>query len=213
MAKVSVAEMKGRRLGRILTKLGKVTREQVHEALQIQQTDKKPVGEILVGLGYVTEEDVRIAVAGQVGLELISLADREISEETIKAIPAATANAYQIVPVKYDASAHSIAVAVKSADNFSAIDDLRNLLGFKRVKAVLAPAEEIEEVLKELTPAARSLVTGTNHRMVLEKDGTRHIFTENGSVIINGVVMKGKLPEGCSIEDRMPHIKGSKRMT
>ena len=63
MAKVSVAEMKGRRLGRILTKLGKVTREQVHEALQLQQTEKKPVGEILVGLGYVTDEDVRVAVA------------------------------------------------------------------------------------------------------------------------------------------------------
>ncbi|MCH2161581.1 MAG: Flp pilus assembly complex ATPase component TadA [Phycisphaerales bacterium] len=149
MAKVSVAEMKGRRLGRILTKLGKVTREQVHEALKLQQTEKKPVGELLIGLGYVTEEDVRVAVAGQAGLELLSLHDREISDETFEAIPAATANAYQIVPVKYDAAAHSIAVAVKSPDNFSAIDDLRNLLGFKRVKAVLAPADEIDEILKK----------------------------------------------------------------
>ncbi len=34
-------ELKGRRFGRVLTKLGKVTREQVHEALQLQKTRKR----------------------------------------------------------------------------------------------------------------------------------------------------------------------------
>ena len=64
--KASVAELKGRRLGRVLTKLGKVTRDQVHEALKIQQSEdvKRPVGEILVELGHVTELDVREAIAG-----------------------------------------------------------------------------------------------------------------------------------------------------
>ena len=149
--KVSVAELKGRRLGRVLTKMGKVTREQVHEALKIQQSEdvKRPVGEILVELGHVTELNVREAIAGQAGLELISLKDREIPDETIKAIPSATANAYQLVPVKFDPSTRSIAVAVKSADNFAAIDDLRNLLGFKKVRAVLAPEDEIDEILKD----------------------------------------------------------------
>ena len=33
MAKLSTSELKGRKLGRALTKMGKVTREQVHEAL------------------------------------------------------------------------------------------------------------------------------------------------------------------------------------
>ena len=149
--KVNVAELKGRRLGRVLTKMGKLTREQVHEALKVQQseTEKRPVGEILVELGHVTEQDVREAVAGQAGLELVSLKDREISDETIKAIPPATANAYQLVPVKFDPATRSIAVAVKSADNFAAIDDLRNLLGFKKVRAVLAPEDEINGILKD----------------------------------------------------------------
>ena len=150
-AKASVAELKGRRLGRVLTKMGKLTRDQVHEALKIQQSEdvKRPVGEILVELGHVSELDVREAIAGQAGLELISLREREISDETIEAIPPATANAYQLVPVKFDPVSRSIAVAVKSADNFAAIDDLRNLLGFKKVKAVIAPEDEIDEILKE----------------------------------------------------------------
>ena len=53
-----VEEMKGRRLGRVLTKLGKVSRDQVHEALEIQKTKRERIGRILIELGYVTEEDI-----------------------------------------------------------------------------------------------------------------------------------------------------------
>ncbi len=44
-------ELKGRHWGRVLTKLKKVTRDQVHEALQLQKTRKQPLGKLLVGLG------------------------------------------------------------------------------------------------------------------------------------------------------------------
>ena len=146
----SSSGLKGRKLGRVLTKMGKVSREQVHEALAMQQDQPtRKVGELLVDLGYVTEADVRSALAGQAGIEQISLRDREISDEAFDAIPATTATTYQIVPVKYDAERASIAIAVKSPDNFAAIDDLRNMLNFKRVKAVLAPEDEIDEILQE----------------------------------------------------------------
>ena len=45
-------DIKGKKLGRILTKLGKCTREQVHEALEVQKTRKAPIGQLLVELGY-----------------------------------------------------------------------------------------------------------------------------------------------------------------
>jgi type IV pilus assembly protein PilB len=150
MAKVSTSELKGRKFGRVLVKLGKVTREQVHEALKAQQGQAgRKVGEILVDLGYITEDDIRAALAGQAGIEQVVLRDREISDETFAAIPATTATTYQIVPIKFDRERNAIAVAVKSPDNFAAVDDLRNLLGFKRVKPVLAAAEEIDEILQE----------------------------------------------------------------
>ncbi|HAC08448.1 MAG TPA: pilus assembly protein PilB [Phycisphaerales bacterium] len=142
--------MKGRKFGRVLVKLGKVTREQVHEALKAQQGQAgRKVGEILVDLGYITDDDIRAALAGQAGIEQVVLRDREISDETFAAIPATTATTYQIVPIKFDRERNAIAVAVKSPDNFAAVDDLRNLLGFKRVKPVLAAAEEIDAILQE----------------------------------------------------------------
>jgi hypothetical protein len=58
---------RGRPLGRVLTKMGKVNREQVVEALNEQKSRGGPLGEILVRLGYVTAADVEAALAAQRG--------------------------------------------------------------------------------------------------------------------------------------------------
>ena len=64
-----ISELKGRRLGRILTKMGLVTREQVHEALDLQKQQRQPLGQLLIELGYVTQSDVNAALAAEAGME------------------------------------------------------------------------------------------------------------------------------------------------
>ncbi|MHC5007284.1 MAG: GspE/PulE family protein [Planctomycetota bacterium] len=145
-AALDPSELKGRRLGRVLTKLKKVTREQVHEALQLQKTRKEPIGSLLVSLGYINDADVMEALAGQAGMRMVSIDEEAIPNEAIDALPAETANTYQVVPLAYDAGSRSITIAMKSPDNFRAVDDLRLLMGFK-VEAVVAPADEIDKVL------------------------------------------------------------------
>ena len=138
--------MKGRRLGRVLTKLRKVTRDQVHEALQLQKTRKEPVGQLLVSLGYISDADLLAALAGQAGMRMVDLGEIEIPDAAIEALPAETASTYQVVPLEYDETSRSITIAMKSPDNFRAVDDLRLLMGFK-VDAVVAPAQQIDKVL------------------------------------------------------------------
>ncbi|MCH8152539.1 MAG: Flp pilus assembly complex ATPase component TadA [Planctomycetes bacterium] len=138
--------MKGRRLGRVLTKLRKVTRDQVHEALQLQKTRKEPIGQLLVSLGYISDSDVLVAVAGQAGMRMVDLGEIEIPDAAIEALPTEMASTYQVVPLEYDETSRSITIAMKSPDNFRAVDDLRLLMGFK-VDAVVAPAEQIDKVL------------------------------------------------------------------
>ena len=145
---VDPIELKGRRLGRVLTKLKKVTREQVQEALQLQKTRKEPLGQLLVGLGYVTEVDVLQALAGQAGMRMVEIKEEAIPDSAIEALPAETANTYQIIPLKFDKGTRNIVVAMKSPDNFRAVDDLRLLMGFK-VEAVVAPTDQIDNVLKK----------------------------------------------------------------
>ena len=48
----------------------------------------------------------------------------------------------------FDARTKTITIAMKNPDNFRAVDDLRLLMGFK-VNAVVAPAEQIDSVLKK----------------------------------------------------------------
>ena len=60
-------QLVGRPIGRILRKLGRVTREQVVEGLQVQKTHGGLLGDILVKRGYIKERDIQVALAAQKG--------------------------------------------------------------------------------------------------------------------------------------------------
>jgi type IV pilus assembly protein PilB len=141
--------LKGRRFGRVLAKLGKVTREQVHEALALQQGPRKgeQVGQLLVSLGYITQEDVQEALAGQQGMRYVHVKDLTVPEVATTALPAETANTYGVIPIDFDPQTRRLTIALKDPENFKAVDDLRMLMGFK-VTAVVAPASEIDEILR-----------------------------------------------------------------
>jgi type IV pilus assembly protein PilB len=153
-----VSELKGRKLGRVLTKLGYCTREQVHEALAIQKTKKAKIGKILVELGYVDETQISEALAGQAGMEYRDLADFEIPDEVVDAIPAENANAYGIVPIEYEPGKKFLRVALKSHENFQAVDDLRLLMGFN-VEAVVADAGVIDGLIEKYYASRSSAMT------------------------------------------------------
>ncbi|HEB60332.1 MAG TPA: pilus assembly protein PilB [Phycisphaeraceae bacterium] len=161
--KIAVSELKGRRIGRALTKMGRVTREQVHQALAKQLAYRKqgkriPLGEIMVELGLVTELDVKEALAGQKGMEWVDLDEYEITPDLLEAVPAATAMAYQIMPIAFDPSSKHLTIAMTSSDNFRAVDDLRLLMGFK-VTATVADEQQVQRFLKEYYGGAQESVT------------------------------------------------------
>ena len=144
---IAVSEMKGRKLGRVLTKMGVVTREQVHEGLAVQKTRKAPIGQILVELGHCTQHDVDRALAGQAGMEWVDLSGFEPDDDLVSAIPAENAQAYQCVPIEYDKGRRKLKIAIKTPDNFQAVDDLRLLMS-SNVEAVVADAAAIDRLLE-----------------------------------------------------------------
>lgn len=139
-------ELKGRRIGRVLTKMGKITREQVHEGLQLQSKKRAPLGQLLIELGYVTEEEVNAALAAQSGMETVDLDALDVPDSVASILPGETAESYQVVPIEFDESSNTLTVALKSAENFRVIDDLKMLMGFD-VKPVLASAEQIDRLM------------------------------------------------------------------
>lgn len=145
---VDPAELKGRKIGRVLTKLGKVTRERIHEALAVQQTRKLPIGQILVELGYCTPRDIQEALAGQSGMAFVDLKSIALADDVRDSIASETVQAYQVVPIEYNPRSKRLKIAMKSADNFRAVDDLRLLMGFT-VDAVVADPGEVDALIKK----------------------------------------------------------------
>lgn len=153
-----VSQLKGRPLGRILIKMGKLNRTQVGEALELQKKNGGPIGQILVNLGYVTESDVRIALAAQVGMEPVELSRFDIPREVIDKVPAQMAHTYRIVPIDFEPTAKLLSIVVDDPANFQATDDLKTLLGFQ-VRASICTPEEMSAALTRFYPedAAESI--------------------------------------------------------
>ncbi|MCX5634094.1 MAG: ATPase, T2SS/T4P/T4SS family [Phycisphaerae bacterium] len=151
MAKdIPIDQLRGRTLGRILVKMGILTREKVQECLVVQkkQGGGKQLGDVIRELGLIDEKQLRKALAAQRGMEYVDLAGLELSHEVIELIPAQMANAYRVVPILYDKSQNSMDVAIDSPDNFKATDDLSTLMGFK-VKAKVTSPTDLNDVLKK----------------------------------------------------------------
>jgi len=128
--KISVDDLRGRPLGRVLVKMGKLTREQVHEALETQKAKGGPFGQILLDMELIDEDTRSQALAGQAGMEFIDIASMEIPETVLSQIQPQMANAYKVVPIEFNPDTNELRIAMASPDNFRATDDLRTLMGF-----------------------------------------------------------------------------------
>ncbi|HEX8912762.1 MAG TPA: ATPase, T2SS/T4P/T4SS family, partial [Humisphaera sp.] len=143
-----ISELKARPIGRVLVKMGKVTREQVVEALTFQKAKGGALGRILVDLGYVNETDLNLALAAQKGYEFVSLDSKNLTPEVLAAIPAQMATTQKVLPVAFDAAAKKLTVAMSSHDNFRVLDDLRMLMGYQ-VDAVLADGDALDKLINK----------------------------------------------------------------
>jgi type IV pilus assembly protein PilB len=142
-------DVKGKKLGRILTKLGKCTREQVHAALEIQKSGRKvQIGLLLVELGHLQPQDIEEGLAAQAGLGYVDLTGVELAKEVIDSLPSETVQSYQVVPIEYRPAGKKLKIAMKSRDNFRAVDDLRLLMGFN-VEAVITAPAHVDAIIKK----------------------------------------------------------------
>jgi len=145
-----VEQLKGRPLGRILIRMGVLPREKLHECLKIQSQrhGKVQIGQIFLELGLVDESQLQLALAAQRGMEYVDIDGLNIPADVIDKVPAQMAKSYHIVPIEYDKAQNELTVALDSADNFRATDDLSTLMGFK-VSAKITDPETLGAALSK----------------------------------------------------------------
>lgn len=142
-----VEQLRGRTLGRVLIKMGVLSRDKVHECLKIQsQRQGVQIGQIFLELGLIDEFQLQMALAAQRGMEYVSLDGVDIPSDVVEKVPAQMAKTYHIVPIEYNQQQNELIVALDSPDNFRATDDLSTLMGFK-VTAKITDRDALESAL------------------------------------------------------------------
>lgn len=173
----NIAELRGRPLGRVLVKMGLISREQLHQALEIQHEKGGPLGQILLDLGYVDQKGLTLALGFQAGMEYVDLEKVAIPEEAIKQIPSQLAFTCKVIPLEYDEPTKSLTVGIGSADNFRAIDDLRTLTGLNISVKIVDPEKLDQSLHKYYDTESESIgqlineITGDEQLAALENRG------------------------------------------
>src|SRR5437763_626382 len=97
-------------LGQIL-KLMELRHEgHIQQALQIQRKQGGVIGEILVNLGYVAREEILLALAAQMGMEVVDLDEIEIDHVVINKVPVNLAKSYNVIPIKFENGVLTVAM-------------------------------------------------------------------------------------------------------
>jgi type IV pilus assembly protein PilB len=142
-----IEQLKGRTLGRILTKMGVLTREKIHECLKIQAQRKGvQIGQIFLELGLIDEGQLQMALAAQRGMGYISLEGVDIPPDVVEKVPAQMAKSYRIIPIEYNKERNELSVALDNPENFRATDDLSTLTGLT-VRAKITDPDALEKAL------------------------------------------------------------------
>ena len=149
-----IDQLQGRPIGRILTKMNKITRDQLVEALSFQKSKGGALGRILIDLGYVKEADVNIGLAAQRGYELIDLSNISIDKSVIEKVPPQIATTNKVLPISFDPAGKKLVVAMASHENFRALDDLRSLMGFTPVAKIATDVDQLEKLIAKHYTAA-----------------------------------------------------------
>jgi len=130
---------------KILLDRGMLTREQLDEAVALNQAEGLRLDRAIVQLGYLTERQLLEVMSEQLNLPLVTLSDKTIDPEALQALPPKIVYRKRLVPVSRTNG--TLNVATSDAFDLNAFDDLRLITGLN-VQPVLALRDEIEKVIK-----------------------------------------------------------------
>jgi type IV pilus assembly protein PilB len=133
-------------LGQILKEMDLVKEGQIQEAVQLQREKGGVLGNILVELGYISADELRLALAAQLGMEVVNLEEIEIPKEVLEKVQPSMAQVYRVIPYKFEKNVLKVAMA--DPHNVSVLDDLRFMLGCD-VEGSVADEEEVVKAIEK----------------------------------------------------------------
>jgi type IV pilus assembly protein PilB len=137
--------MPNKLLGEILQERGKVTTEQIEEALSRQRETSQLIGHILFDLGVVTERDLQEAWGTQLGREFVDLRQTVLSGELLGRLDGELARRHRALPIREERGV--VVVAMANPLDVRALGEIANALG-SPVRSVIASADELDAAVE-----------------------------------------------------------------
>jgi type IV pilus assembly protein PilB len=153
--------MAHRRIGQVLVDMGFITDEQ--QELLVDEQHEHPgqlLGKVAIDMGLVNDDQLSQALAEQLSLHAVSLADIKVPNNVLAMVAAPMAQMYRVVPIEFDGD--TLTVATCDPQNLSVQDELRTFLGFNiRVVVATEPAmtSQLERYYGESTESVESIVS------------------------------------------------------
>ncbi len=132
-----------KRLGDILIEASAINEDQLVQALTRGRENQKKLGENLVEMGFTTEEGIARALASQLHLEYVEVANVVIDEELSSIIDEITLRKHIMFPYKQDEeNANLVYVAMADPMDMLAIDDF-SIITNLQVSPVVSTTRDI----------------------------------------------------------------------
>lgn len=210
----------GNKTGSILLRTGKISRDQLEQALEEQEKTQPryPLGELLVKLGFISNETVAETLAEQLNISFFDLSEEfQLGREEIRLVPESIARKFCIIPIKREKSA--LTIAMKDPLDLEAVNTIRTIVKLEIYKAI-STEEKIVAAIDKLYKEEAYIEKSFQDIVDLETekgngDKTEEVDTEQLRVLANDapVVRLVNLMLMQAIRDRASdlHLEPSER--
>jgi type IV pilus assembly protein PilB len=132
-------------LGEMLVKAGKISREQLAKALELQKKGDAKLGQILVKMGAIQDEDELSEFIGrQLNIGALRISDIELNPEVVKLIPADIARKFNVIAVSK--LGRTLIVAISDPSNIYVLDAVKFITGCS-IQPVISPEKAIQKAI------------------------------------------------------------------
>ena len=151
----------GKRMGEVLVRMGKLTQQQVDEAVEESRLSRERFGQYLVKRGVVTAAELCRALALASGMPTTDLHDANIRRTFREIFPLEIMKRYEFIP--FDASDKVVCIATGSPFPEPVLKEIKELTK-KRVEVFLADEDMVLQLINKTPEDTANEASGLKNR-------------------------------------------------
>ncbi len=144
-----------KRLGQILIAAGKITPEQLENALNRQKKTARKIGDILIEEGYITESELAKTLSQKFHVPSVDIRAEDVDNKLIQQISADMAQRHQVFPV--NRKGRKLILGMVNPGDIAAIEAIEFKTGFK-IEPVVITFHKMKQLLEEYYPVTKKVV-------------------------------------------------------